>query len=64
MKKDVITELQKLAWAEELFPALAGYTPIVERAVRRGMYAAVQAPTKTKTKSGRQPDEKKKEGNS
>ena len=62
MKKDVITELQKLAWAEELFPALTGYTPIVERAVRRGMYAAVQAPTKTK--SGRQPDEKKKEGNS
>lgn len=62
MKKDVITELQKLAWAEELFPTLAGYTPIVERAVRRGMYAAVQAPTKTK--SERQPDEKKKEGNS
>lgn len=63
MKKDVITELQKLAWAEGLFPALAGYTPIVERAVRRGMYdAAVQAPAETK--SGRQPDEKKKEGNS
>lgn len=62
MKKDVITELQKLAWAEELFPALAGYTPIVERAIRRGMYAAVQAPAKTKP--GRQPDEKKKEGNS
>jgi hypothetical protein len=62
MKKDVITELQKLAWAEELFPALAGYTPIVERAVRRGMYVAVQAPTKTKPE--RQPDEKKKEGNS
>ena len=62
MKKDVITELQKLAWAEELFPTLAGYTPIVERAVRRGMYAAVQAPPKTKPE--RQPDEKKKEGNS
>lgn len=62
MKKDVITELQKLAWAEELFPTLAGYTPIVERAVRRGMYAAVQAPAKTKLE--RQPDEKKKEGNS
>ena len=62
MKKDVITELQKLAWAEELFPTLAGYTPIVERAVRHGMYAAVQAPTKTKPE--RQPDEKKKEGNS
>jgi hypothetical protein len=62
MKKDVITELQKLAWAEELFPTLAGYTPIVERAVRRGMYAAVQAPAKTKPE--RQPDEKKKEGNS
>lgn len=62
MKKDVITELQKLAWAEELFPTLAGYTPIVERAVRRGMYAAVQAPAKTK--SERQPDETKKEGNS
>ena len=61
MKKDVITELQKLAWAEELFPALAGNTPSVEREVRRGMYAAVQATTKTK--SGRQPDEKKKEGN-
>lgn len=62
MKKDVITELQKLAWAEELFPTLAGYTPIVERAVRRGMYAAVQAPAKSKPE--RQPDEKKKEGNS
>lgn len=62
MKKDVITELQKLAWAEELFPTLAGYTPIVERAVRRGMYAAVQAPDETKPE--RQPDEKKKEGNS
>jgi hypothetical protein len=62
MKKDVITELQKLAWAEELFPTLAGYTPIVERAVSRGMYAAVQAPAKTKPE--RQPDEKKKEGNS
>lgn len=62
MKKDVITELQKLAWAEELFPSLAGYTPIVERAVRRGMYAAVQAPTMTKPE--RQLDEKKKEGNS
>lgn len=62
MKKDVITELQKLAWAEEIFPTLAGYTPIVERAVRRGMYAAVQAPAKTKPE--RQPDEKKKEGNS
>lgn len=62
MKKDVITELQKLAWAEELFPTLAGYTPIVEKAVRRGMYAAVQAPAKTKPE--RQPDEKKKEGNS
>lgn len=62
MKKDVITELQKLAWAEELFPTLAGYTPIVERAVRRGMYAAVQAPAKTKPE--RQPDKKKKEGNS
>lgn len=62
MKKDVITELQKLAWAEELFPTLAGYTPIVERAVRRGMYAAVQAPAKTKPE--RQLDEKKKEGNS
>lgn len=62
MKKDVITELQKLAWAEELFPTLAGYTPIVERAVRRGMYAAVQAPAKSKPE--KQPDEKKKEGNS
>jgi hypothetical protein len=62
MKKDVITELQKLAWAEDLFPTLAGYIPIVERAVRRGMYAAVQAPAKTKPE--RQPDEKKKEGNS
>lgn len=62
MKKDVITELQKLAWAEELFPDLAGYTPIVERAVRRGMYAAVQAPAKKKSR--RRPDEKKKEGNS
>ena len=62
MKKDVITELQKLAWAEELFPTLAGYTPIVERAVRRGMYAAVQAPAKSKPEI--KPDEKKKEGNS
>lgn len=62
MSKKVITELRKLAWAEELFPALASYQPIVERAIRRGMYAAVQTPAKAQSLPSK--SETKKEGNS
>lgn len=44
MKKqnsDVITSLKKLAWAEKLFPNLAEYGSIIDRATRRGFYSTL-----------------------
>lgn len=42
MSTNMIKELRKLAWVEQILPSAGNLAPVIERAVRRGTRLGVQ----------------------
>lgn len=55
---NVINELRKVAWVEQVIPASGELAPFIERAIRRGARLTIQDAANTASNTPRRKEEK------
>lgn len=57
MSNNIIKELRKLAWVEQVLPSAGSLAPVIERAVRRGTRLGIQEAITNKGLNGKEEKE-------